>query len=74
MVLSLGLPLVICGVFLGFYFQSDMPAWVLVVVGVLALIIIVTPLKTKLVIEKDILRYEKVFGWDEVSLDKVTYA
>ena len=72
MVLTLGLPLVFCGGFLVFYFQSDMPAWALLLVGVITFIIVVSSLKTKLIIEENILRYEKVFGWDEVSLDKVS--
>jgi len=66
------LPIIITVVILGVYFIADnAPYWVLSLL-IIPVIFAVAGHKTKLIVEKGVLRYEKVFGGEEVSLNKVS--
>lgn len=65
------LPIIITVVILGIYVVSDVPPWVLVLL-IIPVIFAVAGHKTKLIVENGVLRYEKVFGGEEVSLKKVS--
>lgn len=66
------LPIIIVIVILGIYFiADDVPLWILLLL-IIPLILAVAGQKTKLIVDNGVLRYEKVFGGEEVSLKKVS--
>lgn len=67
----IGIVGVVCAAFTVAYFLSDLPIWVLPIVLVIGALIVVSSIKTKLVIEDGLLRYEKWGGGDEVPLARV---
>lgn len=68
---AIGLPILITGVILGIYFMvGDMPPWILLLL-IVPIVFAVTGQKNKVIITDRHLRYEKLFGSDEVPLDRV---
>lgn len=53
------------------YFNIHFPVFILPIVYVIVIFIAITTLKTKVVIEDGMLRYEKLFGGEEVELKHV---
>jgi len=65
---------IVSAIFIGitiFYFQVDFPILVLPIVAVIGLLVIISTIKTKVVIENGFLRYEKIGRGEEVDLKKV---
>jgi len=54
------------------YFQTDLPIWILLIVALVGVFVIFSSMKSKVVIEKGLLRYEKIGGGEEVPLNKVS--
>lgn len=54
------------------YLNSIFPVFVLPIVFVIGLFIIISSMKTKLIVEDGMLRYEKLFGGEEVELKRVS--
>ncbi|MBO1910254.1 hypothetical protein [Sporosarcina sp. 6E9] len=72
LLVSVVIPIIIAVVIVALYFTNEsMPAWTLLLL-IVPVIFSAAQLKTKLVIEKDLLRYEKLFGGNEVSLNNVS--
>src|SRR5690625_743060 len=65
------LPIIITVVILGVYVVTDMPPWVLALL-IIPVVFSIAGHKTKLIVDNDVLRYEKVFGGEEISLKKVS--
>ena len=71
LLVSVVIPIIIAVVIVILYFTNEsMPAWTLLLL-IVPVIFSAAQLKTKLVIENDLLRYEKLFGGNEVSLNDV---
>lgn len=70
-IFSIGLPILITAALLVAYFVvKDLPPWILFLL-IVPVVFFVTGLKNKIVIADGHLRYEKVFGKQEVPLNKV---
>lgn len=54
------------------YFQADIPIWILPIVFIAGIAFIFSSLKTKIIIEDGLLRYEKLMGGEEVELKGVS--
>lgn len=65
------LPIIITTVILGIYAVTDVPPWILALL-IVPVVFAVAGHKTKLIVDNDVLRYEKVFGGEEISLKKVS--
>ncbi len=68
----IGIVIVVCAAFIFAYFVSDLPIWVIPIVAGMGAVIVVSSIKTKVVIEDGLLRYEKWGGGDEVPLARVS--
>lgn len=64
---------VIYGAVIYGYLKTVFPLFVLPIVFVIGLFIIFSSLKTKLIVEEGMLKYEKLFGGEEVELKKVSH-
>lgn len=67
---------IITAIFIGsiiVYLQTDLPIWIIPIVLVAGVFFIFASIKTKLVIEDGMLRYEKLTGGDEADLQKVSH-
>lgn len=67
--------IIIAAVYIGItiaYFQANFSIWILPLVFIAGIFIIFTSLRTKLIIEDGILRYEKLGGGNEVELKNVS--
>lgn len=70
--LEVGITLALFCVFLALYSKVGIPTWALFFIAIPCFIIILSALKTKVVIEDGSLRYERLGRVEKIELEKVT--